>query len=200
MFYYKIILMFTPLFSIVFTSDEYESLHPLHRDQLELVRRAAAAKYEYVFPIQFLTLPKILCPPYISLIAQAQGGAGKTAAFMMGTLAKIDTRCNFTQVVCLGITRELVIQIVNDAIVPLSSHFDQPITYDLIVQEFQPPDKEVVNKCEKHIVIGTPGRIASLLNHNRAYLRLGKVHTFILDEADTFISREKSDIGDQVIK
>ena len=117
---------------------------------------------------------------------------------MIGALAKIDSSCDYTQVVCLGITRELVRPIVPDAVIPFSKYISPPITYDLIVQEFRAPERSVIDKCNKHLVIGTPGRISSLLSSSRGYLSFRRVHTFILDEADTFITKKAGDMGDEV--
>jgi len=55
-------------------------------------------------------LPTILTDPPLNLLAQSQSGTGKTAAFVLGMLSRVDTRKPYPQVICLSPTYELAIQ------------------------------------------------------------------------------------------
>jgi len=76
-------------------------------------------RFEIPSEVQASTLPLIL--DHESVIAQAQNGTGKTIAFAIGMLAKVDVSFRGLQALCLARTRELVHQIVDHAIKPLSS-------------------------------------------------------------------------------
>jgi len=76
-------------------------------------------RFEKPSEIQASTLPLILSNK--SVIAQAQSGAGKTIAFVIGMLAKVDPRYATLQALCLAPARELANQIVDLAVTPLSS-------------------------------------------------------------------------------
>jgi len=84
-------------------------------------------RFEKPSEVQASTLPLILDNE--SVIAQAQSGAGKTIAFAIGMLAKVDVSFRGLQALCLAPTRELVHQIVDHAIKPLSSRMPG-ITYE----------------------------------------------------------------------
>eukprot|EP01031_Cornospumella_fuschlensis_P030949 gene30950-37405_t len=75
-------------------------------------------RFEKPSEIQASTLPILL--QRHNLIAQAQSGAGKTIAFVIGMLCAVDTRVSRLQALCLTPTRELANQILRDAVLPLS--------------------------------------------------------------------------------
>lgn len=62
-----------------------------------------------LFP-QETTLPSLLADPPINLIAQSQSGTGKTAAFTLAMLSRVDPSKTYPQVLCLSPTYELAIQ------------------------------------------------------------------------------------------
>lgn len=84
-------------------------------------------RFEKPSEIQASTLPLILSNK--SVIAQAQSGAGKTIAFVIGMLAKVDVNYRGLQALCLAPTRELANQIVDFAVRPLSSRMPA-VTYE----------------------------------------------------------------------
>lgn len=125
-------------------------------------------------PIQKLAIPKISQGK--DLIAEAQTGTGKTLAFLLPALQKIDLNCEGVSVLVIAPTRELAIQITTVA----------KMFYDVMVlnvyggQDYTAQIHALQGKVD--IIIATPGR---LLNHLRvARLDLSKVHTFVIDEAD----------------
>lgn len=66
--------------------------------------------FSFFFFIQETTLPSLLADPPINLIAQSQSGTGKTAAFTLAMLSRVDATKNYPQVLCLSPTYELAIQ------------------------------------------------------------------------------------------
>lgn len=138
-------------------------------------------RFEKPSKIQASTLPLILTGK--DVIAQAQSGAGKTIAFVIGMLSKVDTSLPQLQALCLTPTRELAIQILSLAVVPLSSRMPS-VTYEDAL-----PGREVASGevCQSHIVVGTPGTVKRW--SSRGYLRLSCVRIFVLDEADSMVDQ-----------
>ncbi|MDH5446451.1 MAG: ATP-dependent RNA helicase DbpA [Gammaproteobacteria bacterium] len=147
----------------------------------ELLDNIAALGYEKMTPIQAQSLPEMLQGK--DLLAQAQTGSGKTAAFGIGLLHKLITRANQTQALVLCPTRELADQvskelrrlaraIPNTRIMTLCG--GTPIKPQYASLE-QPP----------HIVVGTPGRILQHLQ--KGSLRIDKLNKLVLDEADRML-------------
>lgn len=138
-------------------------------------------RFEKPSQIQATTLPLILQGS--NLIAQAQSGAGKTIAFVIGILTKVNPSHNCLQALCLTPTRELVWQIINDAIKPLSTRLPAVRVEEAL------PTNEVArgSVTNSHIVVGTPGTVKKwIVNH---YLPLQHVSIFVLDEADTMVDQ-----------
>lgn len=140
-------------------------------------------RFEKPSQIQATTLPLILTGK--NIIAQAQSGAGKTIAFVIGMLAKIQVNYNVTQALCMTPTRELVNQIITLAIVPLTSRLPG------IVVEAGLPGREIPrgSVSTAHIIVGTPGTVRKWVNDK--YIPIQYVSIFALDEADHMV-KEKS--------
>ena len=133
--------------------------------------------------IQEEALPRILADPPRNLIGQAQSGSGKTAAFTLGMLYRIniDTPAT-TQALCVTPTRELAIQIVDNAIKPMAANM-HGLKIELgLAQAFVPKNGYV----DAHIVVGTPGKITDWIK--RKSLRLQNLKVFVLDEADQMVA------------
>ncbi len=132
--------------------------------------------------IQTLTIP-ILLNEDVDLIAQAQTGTGKTAAFGLPLIEKINTN-NSIQALILTPTRELAIQVCEE-LNSLSKH--NKYNYAIPVYGGQSIDLQF-KKLKKNpsIVVGTPGRILDHLK--RKTLTLEKIQFFILDEADEMLN------------
>ncbi|MES9963867.1 MAG: DEAD/DEAH box helicase [Candidatus Sedimenticola sp. 20ELBAFRAG] len=137
--------------------------------------------YETPSPIQAQTIPHILSGN--DLVGQAQTGTGKTAAFALPLLSRIDLSKKDPQVLVLAPTRELAIQVA-EAFQRYAAHMKGfhvlPIYggQDYRVQ-LRPLQRGV------HVVVGTPGRV---MDHMRkGSLRLGNLSTLVLDEADEML-------------
>jgi len=132
-------------------------------------------------PIQAQSLPVILNGK--DLLAQAKTGSGKTAAFAIGVLHKLDTRTYRTQALVLCPTRELADQV--------SREFRRlaraiPNTNVLTLCGGKPIGPQLTSlQRNPHIVVGTPGRILKHLG--KGTLKLDGVKILVLDEADRML-------------
>jgi ATP-dependent RNA helicase DeaD len=117
------------------------------------------------------------------VIAQAQTGTGKTFAFVLPILEKIDPNKEYVQALIVTPTRELALQITNEIEKFLENINDIKV---LAVYGGQDVEKQL-NKLKRNIqiVVGTPGR---LLDHiRRETVQLSKVSFLVLDEADQML-------------
>ena len=125
--------------------------------------------------------------PFIAghdMIAQAQSGTGKTGAFTVGLLQRIDDAIPETQAIALAPTRELARQI---SIVMSQLSTQMGTTIKLLVggTSLDIDRAEIAEKCPQ-IVVGTPGRVHDMLK--RDIIKPGKIKMLVLDEADEMLS------------
>ncbi|HZG71772.1 MAG TPA: DEAD/DEAH box helicase [Chondromyces sp.] len=137
--------------------------------------------FEEATPIQAATIPAGLEGK--DIIGQAQTGTGKTTAFGIPMLEKIDTKADFIQGLIIAPTRELAIQ-VSEELYKIGSVKRVKIVAVYGGQDIQRQIRALRNR--PHIIVGTPGRI---LDHiNRKTLKLEKLQTLVLDEADEMLN------------
>ena len=147
----------------------------------ELLASIASLGYKHMTAIQAQALPVLLDRK--DLLAQAKTGSGKTAAFAIGLLEKLEAQTYQTQALVLCPTRELADQvskeirqlaktIANIKILTLCG--GQPLGDQLASLERSP-----------HIVVGTPGRI--LKHVQKGSLQFDRLQTLVLDEADRML-------------
>ncbi len=134
-------------------------------------------------PIQEQTIPFILNNPG-DLIALAQTGTGKTAAFGLPVLQFINGNNKDTQALVLCPTRELCLQITGDL-----QNFSKLMSEISIVPVYggasiEPQIKQLKKKAQ--IVVATPGRAIDLME--RKVLKLNNINWLVLDEADEMLS------------
>ncbi len=141
----------------------------------------ASLGYTRMTPIQAQSLPVILDRQ--DLIAQAKTGSGKTAAFGLGLLDKINPRWFAVQALVLCPTRELADQVAKE-IRRLARCTDNIKVVTLCGGTPMGPQ---IGSLEHgaHVVVGTPGRLHDHLSRNT--LDLSKVQTLVLDEADRMV-------------
>jgi ATP-independent RNA helicase DbpA len=134
--------------------------------------------YKEMTTIQAQSLPSVLAGR--DLIAQAKTGSGKTAAFGIGILAKLNPAWFAVQALVLCPTRELADQVANE----LRRLARATGNVKVLVLTGGSPMRPQIASLEHgaHIVVGTPGRVRDHLG--RATLDLSKVETLVLDEAD----------------
>ncbi|TWI62472.1 ATP-independent RNA helicase DbpA [Pseudoduganella lurida] len=134
--------------------------------------------YHTMTPIQEQSLPPVL--EGRDLIAQAQTGSGKTAAFGIGVLQNVNPAWFATQALVMCPTRELADQVANE----LRRLARAIANIKILVLTGGSPMRPQIASLEHgaHIVVGTPGRIRDHLS--RQTLDLGQIRTLVLDEAD----------------
>lgn len=133
--------------------------------------------------IQEEALPRILADPPRNLIGQAQSGSGKTAAFTLGMLYRIDVDSPATtQALCVTPTRELAIQIFEKAIKPMAANM-AGLKVQLAIAGAQ--IEKGRKTADAHIVIGTPGKVVDWLK--RKLITSDTIRVFVLDEADNMV-------------
>ena len=117
------------------------------------------------------------------LIGQAQTGTGKTTAFGVPMVDKIDLDKDFIQGLVIAPTRELAIQ-VSEELYKIGYGKRARV---LAIYGGQDINRQIrALKNHPHIIVGTPGR---LLDHiNRKTIKLDHVHTVVLDEADEMLN------------
>src|SRR5512136_328473 len=150
--------------------------------------------FEEPTPIQALAIPLIQAGRDVT--AQAQTGTGKTAAFGIPVIGKIDPTRRTVQAIVLCPTRELAIQIAEE-FSELLAHM--PRITVLPVYGGQPIDRQLrALHSGVHIVIGTPGRVMDHLR--RRTLVLNDVATVVLDEADQMLDMGFRDDIELILK
>lgn len=160
------------------TNKAFSSL-PLASAQLTTIKSLG---YEEMTPIQAQGLPIILNGQ--DLLAQAKTGSGKTAAFAIGLLNKLDAKTYQTQALVLCPTRELADQ-VSQEIRRLARAI--PNTKILTLCGGKPLAPQLASlEHSPHIVVGTPGRILKHLVDKRS-LNLENLNMLVLDEADRML-------------
>ena len=154
-------------------------------DQMELAKPLLKALvdvgYESPSPIQAQTIPLLL--EGRDVLGQAQTGTGKTAAFALPILSRLDMKQKDPQVLVLAPTRELAIQVA-EAFQKYATHMKG--FHVLPVYGGQDYSGQIrALKRGVHVVVGTPGRV---MDHMRkGTLKLNQLSTLVLDEADEML-------------
>jgi ATP-dependent RNA helicase DeaD len=137
--------------------------------------------YESPSPIQAATIPLLL--NHQDVLGQAQTGTGKTAAFALPILARIDLRQSVPQALVLAPTRELAIQVA-EAFQRYATHI--PGFHVLPIYGGQAYGAQLsALRRGVHVVVGTPGRVIDHLE--KGSLDLSQLKTLVLDEADEML-------------
>ena len=145
--------------------------------------------------IQERALPLLLRNPPQNLVGQSQSGTGKTAAFVLNVLSRLDLSTpelqTTPQALILAPTRELARQIVG--VVQVMGQFLD----NLIIGTAVPADTNgQLPSMECSVVVGTPGTVMNLIRRRNLVAALIKV--LVLDEADNML--EQQSMGDQCIR
>ena len=137
--------------------------------------------YESPSPIQAATIPVLLSGA--DMLGQAQTGTGKTAAFALPILSKIDIKKTDPQVLVLVPTRELALQVA-EAFQRYAAHIKGFHVLPIYGGQSYIPQLSALRRGV-HVVVGTPGRITDHLA--RGTLKLSGLTTLVLDEADEML-------------
>ena len=146
-----------------------------------LLKALAEVGYESPSPIQSATIPALLTGA--DLLGQAQTGTGKTAAFALPALERIDLAGREPQVLVLVPTRELALQVA-EAFQRYASHLKGFHVLPIYGGQSYQPQLNAL-KRGVHVVVGTPGRVSDHLE--RGTLKLGAIKLLVLDEADEML-------------
>lgn len=166
----------SPLYSV--KSFEALNLRP------ELLKGVYAMGFNKPSKIQETALPTLLADPPQNMIAQSQSGTGKTAAFVLAMLSRVDPSKKHTQVLCLSPTYELTVQ--TGDVLKQMVQFCPDISVRFAVRG------EEISRGEKihdHIIIGTPGKVLDWATKFRAF-NPANIIVFVLDEADVMIDTQ----------
>ena len=147
-------------------------------------------------PVQEEVIPYLISPEGRDVIALAQTGTGKTAAFGIPLLERIDTTSRETQALVLSPTRELCLQITDD-IRDFAKYMDGVHVEAVYGGASIEPQMRALKKGV-NIIVATPGRLVDLMH--RGYARLEQVQTIVLDEADEMLNMGFSDSINEVFE
>src|SRR6266481_3823867 len=146
-----------------------------------VLRALADVGYESPSPIQAATIPVLLSGA--DMLGQAQTGTGKTAAFALPALSRIDLSKHEPQVLVLVPTRELALQ-VSEAFLKYAAHLKGFHVLPIYGGQSYQPQLNALRRGV-HVVVGTPGRVIDHMN--RGTLKLAGLTLLVLDEADEML-------------
>ena len=147
-------------------------------------------------PVQEEVIPYLISPEGRDVIALAQTGTGKTAAFGIPLLERIDTTSRETQALVLSPTRELCLQITDD-IRDFAKYMDGVHVEAVYGGASIEPQMRALKKGV-NIIVATPGRLVDLMH--RGFARLEQVQTIVLDEADEMLNMGFSESINEVFE
>jgi len=150
--------------------------------------------YETPSPIQAQTIPPLLQGK--DVLGQAQTGTGKTAAFALPVLARIDLQKKTPQALVLTPTRELAIQVA-EAFQKYASHMRDFHVLPIYGGQEYGPQLHALRRGV-HVVVGTPGRVIDHMD--RGTLKLEELSCLVLDEADEMLRMGFIDDVEKVLK
>ncbi len=150
--------------------------------------------FEEPTAIQEMSIP-VMLDGKKNIIAQAQTGTGKTAAFGLPLMDIINTKNDFVQALILTPTRELAIQVSEEI-----NSFKSDKSMRIIPIYGGQSISQQLRRLKKgvHIVVGTPGRVIDHIN--RGTLKLNKIEHLILDEADEMLNMGFIDDMEEIMK
>jgi len=166
------------------TSEDVEVIQSF--DQLKLREDLVRGIYAYGFEKPTAIQQRAIKPitKGRDVIAQAQSGTGKTGTFSISALQMVDTTIRETQVMVLGPTRELVMQM-QKVILALGDYMN--IQCHCCIGGTNIGDDIRKLDYGQHIVVGTPGRIYDMVR--RRNLRTRSIKCLIMDEADEMLNK-----------
>ncbi|KAF9443617.1 DEAD-domain-containing protein [Macrolepiota fuliginosa MF-IS2] len=172
--------------SPLFSAKTFEELG-LHADLLKGIYDMGFSKPS---KIQERALPLLLANPPTNMIGQSQSGTGKTAAFVLTMLSRVDFGLNKPQALCLAPSRELARQIMS-VVVQMGKFTSVQTEY--AIKDNLPRDATSISA---QIIVGTPGTMTDLIR--RKVIDVSNIKVFVLDEADNMLDQDG--LGDQTLR
>lgn len=151
--------------------------------------------FEQPTPIQEKTVPFLLENKQ-DMVALAQTGTGKTAAFGLPIIKQIDLTSKTVQALILSPTRELALQITSDI-----NNFSKYLPKINVAVVYGGADiRKQINDIERgaQIIVGTPGRTLDLIKRKK--LKINEIRWLVLDEADEMLSMGFKDDLDAILE
>jgi ATP-dependent RNA helicase DeaD len=158
-----------------------------------LVQALKDVGYEAPSPIQAATIPLVLAGH--DVLGQAQTGTGKTAAFALPALSRLELAKREPQVLVLVPTRELAIQVA-EAFQKYAAHMPGFHVLPIYGGQSYTPQLSALRRGP-HVIVGTPGRIMDHLD--RGTLSLATIRCVVLDEADEMLQMGFVDAIDAIL-
>lgn len=149
----------------------------------KILKAISEIGFENPMPVQEQVIPLLLAEN-TDIVALAQTGTGKTAAFGLPVIQKIDVSDNYPQALILSPTRELCLQIASDL-----NDYSKYISGLKILPVYGGSSIESQIRTLKkgvQIIVATPGRLIDLMN--RKMVKLDRINTVIMDEADEMLN------------
>src|ERR1700722_5567024 len=159
-----------------------------------VLRALTDVGYESPSPIQAATIPVLLSGK--DMLGQAQTGTGKTAAFALPALSRIDLAKHDPQVLVLVPTRELALQ-VSEAFLRYAAHIKGFHVLPIYGGQSYQPQLNALRRGV-HVVVGTPGRVIDHMN--RGTLKLTGLTLLVLDEADEMLQMGFVDAVESILE
>ncbi|KAJ3079760.1 RNA helicase required for poly(A+) mRNA export, partial [Physocladia obscura] len=155
-----------------------------------LLRGIYGMGFERPSRIQQRALPVLLADPPRNMVGQSQSGTGKTAAFVLTMLKRIDYASTAVQALCLAPSRELARQIM-DVVREMGK-------FTAVTTAFAIKDVDIPRgvKLDAQLVVGTPGTVVEFAK--KGILNFSHCKIFVLDEADNMLDFQG--LGDQSIR
>jgi len=150
--------------------------------------------YEAPSPIQAATIPLLL--EGRDVLGQAQTGTGKTAAFALPVLSRIDTKQTAPQALVLAPTRELAIQVA-EAFQTYAAHMKNFHVLPIYGGQSYGPQLQALRRGVQ-VIVGTPGRVIDHIE--KGSLDLSQLKTLVLDEADEMLRMGFIDDVEQILQ
>ena len=164
--------------------------HSVRRDA-KIIDGLLAQNYKKPSKIQEKALPLILRNPPANMIAQSQSGTGKTAAFVIAVLSRIDRQVlDKPQALVLAPSRELARQI--EGVIRSVGQFCE----GLQIQAAIPGSIERGSGVSGNVVVGTPGTVLDLVR--RRQFDVSQLRVLVIDEADNMLDQQG--MGEQSIR
>lgn len=160
-----------------------------------LLRAIAELGFEHPMPVQEKVIPHLLNASS-DVIALAQTGTGKTAAFGLPLLQRVDPANHSTQALVLAPTRELCLQIASD-LADFSKYISGLKVLPVYGGSSIMSQIHALRKGGVQIIVATPGRLIDLIE--RGEVDLSQVHTVVLDEADEMLNMGFLDSIDAIL-
>ena len=160
----------------------------------ETIKALEKKGFKHPTPIQKKAIPMLLGGDY-DVVGQAQTGTGKTAAFGLPIIEKLENTDKEVQAIVLTPTRELALQVADEL-----NSLKGSKNLRIVAMYGGQPIQEQIRQLKKgvNVVVGTPGRILDHLK--RGTLRLHTIKYFVLDEADEMLDMGFIDDIEDIIR